>query len=899
MAALKHRLQNEVFTPGEEVLRAFVRVNKRGGKRKKTDFLCIAATKMEPIQVSLYQVRKSEKGTFKKKTSWTIKQLKAVDGKDSGEESKDFDLILEKTFKWVANNVYEKTAFIGQLWKICNKFVPAQNVDFRNLNNSLKKLLLNANANEADQQQDAILQVEGVETAEDYQELTTAEEADLQAMMSKFDYSITNAELFTEKLSEELIALDGANIQTIMNAEQGVIDLVEYINDSVKELDGVEDKLSYYSELLKTVEKHMHQMSSINDHMIVEMKNYNKLIAEVEAIVERFDLPEEYLTTLAEASVDDEYALPKCTEAALAAQIALKSDSKPELIRLNAVSEQFQNISMHCTKFKKRLKERLISMFEKQGSTFEFISVGSSGEIVLPKHAIRHSKLLPYAQLVLWLKEMDSVMFEDLCNAYTRCISKRYEKELHDYFEKIKKVFQKSNSDSKVFGKQFINDTLAFVVSVIPLITLILFLPLMIDVFNTATKSLKNVDIRSGIHNSETSGFDKEVIAKFGKVFGILLEGLGSYVGHEQDFITEFFHLPVAIILLHDLSHDYVLTAFSLQQQINEDTIDSSGSVAESRRRLKEIFPSLDSDMANLIKAGDKVDPSISLHMFVRVSAQIKSHYGYAQGVASFYSKLIANWLVTVKRLFDGCVTSLTRSFDDYKISKKSKCGILPFVIKFEEFAEEAETIFKGSDRRGDLDKAYSRLFIAICAGISRVALEHPKTPKDVINFENFHRLFSSIARLKITSLENERKEAKENYQFYLNAYITSMLGRPMENLNTFIDGLENLLASGVKAEEVGFQLAYNKQELRKIIKEYPAKEVRKGLDSLYKKVEKHLCEEENLLQVVWHSMQEHFLRQYNNIQDLVKRCYPGSNITLEFSIDDVLIYFSNIAQSH
>ena len=37
-----------------------------------------------------------------------------------------------------------------------------------------------------------------------------------------------------------------------------------------------------------------------------------------------------------------------------------------ELIRLKAVSEQYQKISMHCTKFKKRLKERLVNMFEKQ-----------------------------------------------------------------------------------------------------------------------------------------------------------------------------------------------------------------------------------------------------------------------------------------------------------------------------------------------------------------------------------------------------------------------------------------------------------------------------------------------------------------------------------------------------
>ena len=33
-------------------------------------------------------------------------------------------------------------------------------------------------------------------------------------------------------------------------------------------------------------------------------------------------------------------------------------------------------------------------------------------------------------------------------------------------------------------------------------------------------------------------------------------------------------------------------------------------------------------------------------------------------------------------------------------------------------------------------------------------------------------------------------------------------------------------------------------------------REVRGGLERLFKKVEKHLSEEENLLQVVWHHMQ-------------------------------------------
>lgn len=53
------------------------------------------------------------------------------------------------------------------------------------------------------------------------------------------------------------------------------------------------------------------------------------------------------------------------------------------------------------------------------------------------------------------------------------------------------------------------------------------------------------------------------------------------------------------------------------------------------------------------------------------------------------------------------------------------------------------------------------------------------------------------------------------------------------------------------------------------------------------------------LHQVVWHSMQDEFIRQYKHFEDLIGRCYPGSGITMEFTIQDMLEYFSSIAQSH
>lgn len=51
------------------------------------------------------------------------------------------------------------------------------------------------------------------------------------------------------------------------------------------------------------------------------------------------------------------------------------------------------------------------------------------------------------------------------------------------------------------------------------------------------------------------------------------------------------------------------------------------------------------------------------------------------------------------------------------------------------------------------------------------------------------------------------------------------------------------------------------------MIAQYPAREVKRGLDALYRKVEKHLCEEENLLQVVWRAMQEEFIAQHRALQ--------------------------------
>jgi len=58
-----------------------------------------------------------------------------------------------------------------------------------------------------------------------------------------------------------------------------------------------------------------------------------------------------------------------------------------------------------------------------------------------------------------------------------------------------------------------------------------------------------------------------------------------------------------------------------------------------------------------------------------------------------------------------------------------------------QEFARQAETIFRGSERRADLDKAYFKLIEAIFSEIARVAAEGQKTPREVVLFGELHML--------------------------------------------------------------------------------------------------------------------------------------------------------------
>ncbi|XP_054152018.1 exocyst complex component 1 isoform X1 [Melozone crissalis] len=920
MTAIKHALQRDIFTPNDERLLSIVNVCK-AGKKKRNCFLCATVTTERPVQVNVVKVKKSDKGDFyKRQTAWALRDLAVVDAKDAVKESPEFDLHFDKVYKWVASSTVEKNTFISCIWKLNQRYL-RKKIDFINVSSQLLEELPKVAEESVPSGENQSVAGGDEEAVDEYQELNAREEQDIEIMMEGCEYAIANAEAFAEKLSRELQVLDGANIQSIMASEKQVNILMKLLDEALKEVDQIELKLSSYEEMLQSVKEQMDQISESNHLIHLSNTNNVKLLSEIEFLVNHMDLAKGHIKALQEGDLTSSRGIEACTNAADALLQCMNVALRPGHDMLHAVKQQQQRFSDLREQFARRLASHLNSVFVQQftqtllqlynrssyhsvpGHDQSSTLAQHSAELTLPNHHPFHRDLLRYAKLMEWLKNTDYGKYEGLTKNYMDYLSRLYEREIKDFFEVAKIKMTGTTREGKKFA------TLPRKESAVKQETESLHGSS--GKLTGSTSSLNKLSVQSSgnrrsqssslldMGNMSASDLDVADRTKFDKIFEQVLSELEPLCLAEQDFISKFFklqqHQSTSGTTMNEVEEmDGVALSRSHTSGVPQ-TVSSEKDMI--RQMMTKIFRCIEPELNNLIALGDKIDSFNSLYMLVKMS----HHVWTAQNVdpASFLSTTLGNVLVTVKRNFDKCISNQMKQMDEVKISKKSKVGILPFVAEFEEFAALAESIFKNAERRGDLDKAYIKLIRAVFDSVEKVANESQKTPRDVVMMENFHHIFATLSRLKISCLEAEKKEAKQKYTDHLQSYVIYSLGQPLEKLNHFFEGVEARVAQGIREEEVSYQLAFNKQELRKVIKEYPGKEVKKGLDNLYKKVDKHLCEEENLLQVVWHSMQDEFIRQYKHFEGLIARCYPGSGITMEFTIQDILDYCSSIAQSH
>jgi exocyst complex component 1 len=167
------------------------------------------------------------------------------------------------------------------------------------------------------------------------------------------------------------------------------------------------------------------------------------------------------------------------------------------------------------------------------------------------------------------------------------------------------------------------------------------------------------------------------------------------------------------------------------------------------------------------------------------------------------------------------------------------------------------------------------------------------------------HHIIAVFSKQKVPALVTFVAQAREKYTQNLDAYIRLILRRPLSRVlvrlitlcpsahpstanlsryqQDYFQGLEQLLRT-TPPTEVSLHSAYTKSALRRTLSDLRAKDLRKAVDALYKRVDKHFgdasvtnpsAEHVIVLKAVWTACENEMQRLTSVWRGLIEKCYP------------------------
>uniref|UniRef100_A0A0R3WLR7 Sec3_C domain-containing protein n=1 Tax=Hydatigena taeniaeformis TaxID=6205 RepID=A0A0R3WLR7_HYDTA len=773
----------------------------------------------------------------------------------------------------------------------------------------------------------------GQRPGDGYNTLTNREEADLKKFFDRTtSEDIFDADSLMRNLQKYLFDAEGSNVHFIVESEQKVVALINALDMALEELDSMEAKLDAYHQYIaldlafipikhnvgvaklffsfnktKDVEESMSGLQDRDQLAQITGDNRRLLLDTLEHIVASLSVNAGVLKTLEEEA--DMVDIERYKEAASCLDALFTAERIPGMTpfllfaatvhlavanmftseeQLQAVSEKSLELVALRDKFANRLSHQVNAMVVRFCNQLMRIAPGVGGASVsgsladLSGGASRHHRLhVPGAGSVLSLSGSRSNLSASATSSNNGSSLNHCQELLRIQRSEILQLsslvggwLQNNRTDVfRTLKKQYIEKMQAF------------FYRVYHEIIQQGIQTIFSLT-RSSKRTSNTV---------LPKVFVKLMDQLSFVVDGEEKFIMDFFCLEKCKLCCFYEFHFPIYSLFSVVvcTQCIKDELDTFAC-------MQLLFSGLNDGMMELIRLCEGQNAVFSMFILLVLSETSDRFAERPQEqkslAGSFWIQLIKRCMSDTRGVLRRHVNSMNQMFRDSKPSRKARCGLLNIMRVYENFAESSLLVFGPGSTI--MEQAHSDLICCLMNELDRIAAESMKTPSEVVLLENYHRLYDILCRLKLPSLNDTRKEAKARYQRALQEYSLNCMGRPLEDLHNFFEQVQSALDSGVRPDAICYQFAFQKHMLQKIIKEYPGKEVKKGLDNLRKKVERNLSEEANLFPVVWRSIQSEVTKQCMFYEELIKKCYFDSGLALDFTIDDLQKYFSEIASA-
>ncbi|KAF9429284.1 hypothetical protein BGZ76_001546 [Entomortierella beljakovae] len=716
------------------------------------------------------------------------------------------------------------------------------------------------------------------------------------------------------RLMKELSSLEMTNIYSMIESDERIKDVMDELDKGIEELDDMDSWLFLYRQELDSMGDDIRQIESQNRGLQVQTSNQASLLRELENLLLSITIPDRVLDTLKRESLDRDSGIKRIEAAAAEVQEVLLAKYDEDVAGMIAVRSRMELYHFQCENFSARFSDFLKNKIQMQvdqllGDKQRSLS---KGYVVMFGYEPIEKYFIGFRGLIVWLKEMDpGRRFADFQMAFVNNMNRLIRKELKEFFNVLYTYhvakLEKPDDSEFVFGSTYHGGLIARGGSAIreslsspsDLTGRIPWRKRSTRDTNEMTTPNRNGTLFESSRRIDVAAEEKLAVDD---VFAQALSIVTAVAARGQNYLSDLFTLAKFMSLKMFLEDPPPFTLKDLDT-MRKPTLD-----IKSSKRLAQLmgimFDGLSVELNNLAENGYKNEGVQCVGMLISVE-RIQKQFGDSD--QGFLITLLAQLHTKLVEMFDKYVEEQYKFIEEAR-NKTKRRGVLPFMRIFPRFAEKMEALLDGNDdieARKMITSAYDKLVRVMFESTEAIAKEtvdfdDKEQGSHVVNIENMHHFYSEMRQRKIPNLENYMKYAKSSYENHLETYTRAVVRRSLLKLLDFFDGVEGLVKAKA-SEDVAFHLTYNKQALRKVVVSFPAATVRKDLGSLYKKVEKHFSseEEEGLLQVAWRGIQEEFIRQHERFSRLIKECYPDAGVQMEFSMQELLGFFSEIAKSH
>jgi exocyst complex component 1 len=217
------------------------------------------------------------------------------------------------------------------------------------------------------------------------------------------------------------------------------------------------------------------------------------------------------------------------------------------------------------------------------------------------------------------------------------------------------------------------------------------------------------------------------------------------------------------------------------------------------------------------------------------------------------------------------------------------------------------------------LDDAYAKILKAMWESLNFIAKDNPASgsggaqggaptsgdpeDKEALNYhilliENMDHFVEEVDVQKINVLEEWKERALHDMYKHLTQYLDAVIRRPMGRWLDFLESTEALMKANESYSAIASRPSHSRSSAKKVLAHYDLKEVRKGVETLKKRVEKHFGDvddpsstSKSLITRVFDECAARYAHSHDRMKAVVDSVYDG-NLEIEWRKEEVSALF-------